>query len=263
MSTQRRTRSLSYDASQTRRIDELAASKSIPSNFLEDRRSVYWDWNVPTYTGKTTEFVLTPRQETLYYSKRLHPHYLENRPSPMWPVSSAALQGTCPQRIERLSQAKEGHPLYEPPKEVETVVSDRAKRAICSARVRTLAQPKHTYQRDAETPSRNLGSSQSRRGDAEPSNRILLLSQHKRCHSSYEPCREVKWDVSRGAMSAMATDRIQKLSRPREGGRDNYNPNAWTVSRAALTAHASPRIGELAAPLPRKTRTKKTLATTA
>jgi hypothetical protein len=41
---------------QTRRIDELATSKAIPQGFLEDRRSVYWDRNIPKFTPEITKF---------------------------------------------------------------------------------------------------------------------------------------------------------------------------------------------------------------
>lgn len=71
--------------------------------------------------------------------------------------------------------------------------------------------------------------------------------------------RGVQWPVGKSTLSHTASERTHKLAQPKNRNRDleDYNPHAWSVSRGALLAQASPRINELCVPLPRKCRPKK------
>ena len=68
--------------------------------------------------------VLTPRQEQLVYSKRLHPNYQGDRHTPIWPVSPNALRATASKRITQLAESKRVHSKYQPPKGVSLKIND-------------------------------------------------------------------------------------------------------------------------------------------
>ena len=89
--------------------------------------------------------------------------------------------------------------------------------------------------------------------------RIMNLAQPKALSGFYEPPRPCIWDVTREAQNCVPTERTLKLARPKnrhpEG--EDYDPRTYIVSRSALLARASPRINELATPIPRKVRAKK------
>ncbi|XP_062520313.1 sperm microtubule associated protein 2-like [Corticium candelabrum] len=248
---------------QTRRIDELSTSKAIPQGFLEDRRSVYWDRNIPKWRPETTNFVLSAHQEQLVCPKVLHKEYLGDRPSPIWPVSKSAQKAKSTPRLEVLSQPKATHREYEPAREIQTVVSDAAKHAGCSDRLRTLCQHK-TYP-NSEDELRNWdwstweSSVPQRAKTAEPSSHTLQLAEEKKPHPQWKPSRSVQWKVSRAALNHELSETSQKLAQPKERGQqEDYNPKAWKVSSASLQAQASARLQELCLPLARKMRSKKT-----
>ena len=91
------------------------------------------------------------------------------------------------------------------------------------------------------------------------SQRVKILAESKKISDRYLPPRGVKWEVSKEALSSVASERVMKLARPKSKHLDteDYKATAWMVSPSALLAQASPRINELATPLPRKTRAKK------
>lgn len=62
--------------------------------------------------------VLTPRQAQLVYSKKLHPQYQGDRPSPIWKVSGPAKSATTSPHLVKLAQPKQLHPSYQPCREV-------------------------------------------------------------------------------------------------------------------------------------------------
>ena len=90
------------------------------------------------------------------------------------------------------------------------------------------------------------------------SDRVVILSEPKLTHPHYQPPR-LDFSVSKEALNCIATERINQLARVknRHPEAEDYNPNTFTVSRSALLAQASPRIEELSTPLPRKVKAKK------
>lgn len=94
----------------------------------------------------------------------------------------------------------------------------------------------------------------------EASDRVCALSRPKSTHPLYKSNRPVQWVISPATLTHTATERLQKLAEFKQvaGYREDYNGHAWSVSRAALLAQPSPRLEELATPLPRKCRTRKT-----
>lgn len=252
------------DINQLSRYRRLATPKSLPTGFLEDRRSVYWENGIPAKDyNKTTVCVLSPRQAQLVYSKRLHIDYIGDRPSPIWPVSPSALTATPTPRLLQLARSKNVHPNYHPCRGVMTVVPRSALLVTPTHRLCHLAHHK-TYSPLQIKPSSEWDWSQwasdvsPAATRAEASVRVVELSHAKQSDPLYKPCREVQWPVREGAKSHTASELTVKLSNPKSRTSGDYNPRAWIVSRAALHAQASPRLSELATPLPRKCRQKKT-----
>ena len=62
--------------------------------------------------------VLTARQAQLVYSKKLHPQYQGDHPSPIWKVSERAKTATASPRVQQLAQPKQLHPGYQPCRQV-------------------------------------------------------------------------------------------------------------------------------------------------
>jgi len=73
--------------------------------------------------------------------------------------------------------------------------------------------------------------------------RLLQLSQPKKFHSEYEPCRPVQTFVTRAAQNAVASPRVESLCTPKT--RPNIEQREWTIKKAALLSRASPRVQEL------------------
>jgi hypothetical protein len=222
---------------------------------------VYWDRNIPKFTPEITQFVVSDRQEQLSHPKQLHREYEGDRPSPIWPVSRNAQRAKATTRLESLAVSKSTHKDYLPDKQIQTIVSDSAKQAVCSDRLMSLAHHK-TYPQSEDLSKWDWSEWQSqipeRAKTAEPSERTIHLAQEKRPHSQWRPSKKVQWDVSRAALSYEPSENLAKLALPRERGQnEDYNGKAWVVSRAALQAQASPRIQELCIPLPRKVRAPK------
>lgn len=90
------------------------------------------------------------------------------------------------------------------------------------------------------------------------STRVLALAEPKPLHDRYKPPR-LDFSVSKEAQNCTPTERVIQLSRPRNKHpeAEDYDAMAYTVSRSALKAVSSPRINELASPIPRKIRVKK------
>ena len=93
--------------------------------------------------------------------------------------------------------------------------------------------------------------------NAHCSPRLDNLSDAKKQPSAFVGERTVQWPVSSNAMNAVATLRLQQLSRPKSGRMrvDDHDP--YKVTFAAKNARATPRVSELCEPLPRKVRSKK------
>ena len=90
------------------------------------------------------------------------------------------------------------------------------------------------------------------------SSRVLALAEPKPLHDMYQPPR-LNFSVSKEAQNCTPTERVIQLSRPRNKHMDteDYDSMAYIVSRSALKAVSSPRINELAIPIQRKVKSKK------
>lgn len=260
----RRPHTHSYSES---RVVELSNCKAVPIGFFEDRRSVYWDNNIPVkdYTQTTTP-QLTKRGKELALPKELHANYLGDRPSPIWTVTIPPKNHTSSERTESLAQSKLVHNDYRPCRTVETVITSTALRAVSSARVRDLSHPKsgsgvpqHTLEEWGQPAWEISGAAKN----AIPSGQLDQLANPKNPHKNYFPPREVIWTVSKSAKRAIATEQVLKLSNPKSynAGSEDYNPNAWVVSEGAKRAAASAHTITLATPIARKQRQKLIKAT--
>lgn len=78
---------------------------------------------------------------------------------------------------------------------------------------------------------------------AATNDRLLQLSQPKKFHSEYEPCRPVQTSVSRAAQKAVASPRVETLCTPKT--RPNIEGREWTIKKGALSSRASQRVQEL------------------
>lgn len=78
---------------------------------------------------------------------------------------------------------------------------------------------------------------------AAANDRLLQLSQPKKFHSDYEPCRPVQTSVSLAAQKAIASPRVEALCNPKT--RPSIEGREWTIKRGALTSRASQRVQEL------------------
>ena len=78
---------------------------------------------------------------------------------------------------------------------------------------------------------------------ASPSERLVYLSQHKKFHTDYKPCRPVQTTVSLAAQKASASERIENLSVAKK--RPTIVEREWIIKKGALTSRASQRVQEL------------------
>ena len=84
--------------------------------------------------------------------------------------------------------------------------------------------------------------------------RTLELSKSKNLSDKYQPSRDVAWPVTQASLYAVASNRLDELSKPiKRETMDHlqFNPDAFRVSTNALKAKTSKRVDELAEPLER------------
>lgn len=107
-------------------------------------------------------------------------------------------------RTATLARPKQTHPLYQPSRQVQTVVSDAAK-------------------------------------NSSPSEHTLQLSRPKLRREG--PFQDPQWVVSRGALGGVATERVGELARPKKlaEGYQQSRDVIWRVSLGARNAIASTR----------------------
>ncbi|XP_036368976.1 testicular haploid expressed gene protein-like [Octopus sinensis] len=157
----------------------------------------------------------------------LHPKHSQHimqtqiQSSPQWPVSPAALNANCSPRLTDLAVSKKFHPLFIAPRPVQT---------------------------DVPLSARNV----------KPSPRIILLSEplSRRINANVQEGQKTKFHATKPAtFSSSATfARLEKLA-VSKGLHPNFVPNLPSqrpVTRAALSAMPSPRLEELSSPLPRR-----------
>ncbi|XP_033903762.3 testicular haploid expressed gene protein-like [Acipenser ruthenus] len=242
------------------RIDVLAKPKK---NFLKfpDRHSVYWLDNMPSQRAATTS-VLTPRLSELSQFKALNTKYSEDRRSPIWTVSAAALKSTATKRLEELAQPKAVSQEWEPQRFVYSVVSEAVKSAVPSPRILQLARPKRRYPPVARdsliwSPEQGISIVTEAACSAVATPRLQDLATAKKVHPLFLPEKPTAWPVPESAMKVVASDRVHMLAKPkvRKGIFEGYDP--YLVTETAKQAQASLRVLELSTPLPRKVRHKK------
>ncbi|ESP02661.1 hypothetical protein LOTGIDRAFT_237889 [Lottia gigantea] len=247
-------------ATATRRIDVLAKPKSVHPEHSDDRRSVYWIDRKPIQPGPggTTKIVITGRVEELSKSKDVNKEYVYHRPTPIWEVKPGALKATASGRVEQLSLHKtyNRHQMERPP---HTTVTEAAKSANITDRLENLAKPKNRIDR-FEVNEKEWGETQpvsEAAKKARITERVESLAEPKQPHSQFQPAKPIMWEVSDLAIKALASLRLQQLSRPRSRTmiKDDYDP--YVVSRAARKAKATGRVEELSEPIERKKRDKK------
>ena len=129
---------------------------------------------------KTTRCSLTNRMEELTKPKSLHNEYSGDRPSPIWDVSTASRTHTPTLRTFDLARAKTMHMEYRPCRSVETAICPAAKRAVASARIERLSNPKKDKRSGGE----------------------------ERCEEWGQPA----WNISRSAKNATATEHLENLA---------------------------------------------------
>jgi len=219
------------------------------------RNSVIWEVSPLAMKADATQRIMDLSRFKIppaaYREDRLN-HVLScGRESPIWQVSEAAKRARDKHRLEALARAKTPHRDYQPPREVESVVSDNAKKAIASPRLETLAKAKNRPDgpfRDSQWPVSDL----ARNATATP--RQLELAKPKGLVEGYQQERSVLWEVSRASRRTVATARTVDLAQPiMRATMDHvqFNPDAFVVSEAAKKGRCPARIEELAQPLVR------------
>ena len=88
--------------------------------------------------------------------------------------------------------------------QVQTIVSEAAKRSTASAHTERLAMAKTSVEGKFREPQWQVSDAAKK---ARASDRTLDLSRSKRLVDDYQPCRNVEWKVSNGAKNAVASNR--------------------------------------------------------
>ncbi|XP_074834039.1 sperm microtubule associated protein 2 [Carettochelys insculpta] len=236
-----------WDATKERRISYLARPK-VNHQIVCNRVSVYWTDKLPSKTHRVTVPVLTPRQEELSQSKKVDRGLEENRPSPVWPMSTASKHAVASPRLKELAQPKLINSAWEVDRPVCTVVSRGAMAATAQERTIHLAIPKkRDFSARVNTPPVTPRS-------ISQLTRTQYLARPKTEHPSYLHDKPVRWPVSAGARNTIMSARLSELAHPKVRKQifEGYDP--YRISRAALHAEASPRLQELS--IPRRVRKK-------
>ncbi|XP_033633188.1 testicular haploid expressed gene protein-like [Asterias rubens] len=219
------------------------------------RNSVIWEvsplamkGNASHRVSELSRFKIPP---AAFKEDRINGALSCGRESPIWEVSEAAKRAKSRLRLESLAKEKMPHRDYQPPREIESVVSDTAKKAIASARLESLSRAKSRPEgpfRDSKWPVSDL----ARNASATP--RQLELAKPKGLVDGYQHERPVQRDISRASRRTIATTRTVDLARPiMRATMDHvqFNPDAFIVSDGAKRARCPPRIEELAQPMTR------------
>ncbi|KAJ8321872.1 hypothetical protein KUTeg_000343 [Tegillarca granosa] len=206
--------------------------------------------------------VATPRVQELARHRNAVSTYKGDRPTPIWGVKRSALSVEATPRIQELGRHKDAHPEYKMDRSAYTTVGHASRSTQPTPRLESLAQPKVREDRHGvvETQWGQYFPVSNAAKKAQPSERLEQLAESKKYHSHYRGEKPIQWPVSSSALTAMASLRLQQLSRPssRTLIKDDYDP--YKVSLPAKRARATPRLEELCVPLPRKVRQKKVIS---
>ncbi|XP_068090174.1 sperm microtubule associated protein 2 [Hyperolius riggenbachi] len=241
--------------SEKSRLDILAQPKV---NYLKypDRPSVYWQ-DKPNMSFSSG---LSERQEELAKPKQVNNMFIQDRPSPIWPVKSSALVVVPSPRVEELAQAKPVSQYWVEDRSAYSVVTEGAKKAFASARVAELAMPKNCMDRSVPSTPNSMEEeeeSPTSKNMVACTARIEALAVSKTEHPHFQHDLPVQRAVSASALHSQASDRVCQLAkaRIRKSLFEGYDP--YRISPAAKHVEASPRIIELCSAPARRQRQKR------
>lgn len=242
------------------RIDHLARPKRLPAEYNDDRRSVYWVEQQPLRVGPDghTVVVATPRVSELSRSRTVVGAWRPHRPSPMWMVSPGAMSAEASGRLAQLAQHRSAMTSYSYDRNPQWDVARPATTTTASQRLEQLATPKAREERHSNFDpywGYNIGVSKNAMF-AKLSERVDILSEPKGYNKEFRDERPIKSIVSQEAMEAIASLRLQQLARPRSRTmiKDDFDP--YKIAPSAKKTRPSPRVEELAMAIPRKIRQK-------
>ena len=89
-------------------------------------------------------------------------------------------------------------------RQVQTFVSEAAKRCSASEYTERLAKAKHSMEGPFREPQWQVTDAAKK---ARATDRIIDLSRPKKVAEDHQPCRNVEWRVSDGAKNAVASNR--------------------------------------------------------
>ncbi|XP_038596359.1 testicular haploid expressed gene protein [Tachyglossus aculeatus] len=222
------------------RTDALTMPK-INHQIPTSRSSGHWtDKKLPDNSHKMTMPTISLRLEQLAKPKPIYLFYNENRRSPIWNVSRAALLAEASPRLKTLSAPKTWSNSWMTEHSISTPVSKAALTTQAKPRTLELAVPKkQTVPSTEKLNKTKFPSSDLKR---------LQLIEPKPEPQSHQPKIPAQRPVVEDTKNAVASPRIMQLAKPKErkGVRKDYNP--YLISPATLMAEASPRTLELSTP---------------
>ncbi|KAJ8003735.1 hypothetical protein DPEC_G00151440 [Dallia pectoralis] len=245
------------------RIEQLARPKPDLLRF-PDRPSVYWLDELSTQRNGSTTVKLTPRLSQLCVKKQPKAGFEQTRLSPQWEVSVGALRACPSNRVCSLALPRLPTIGWEPERLLLTPPSRAVQTAVASPRTCQLACPKqrlglHSPQPYKTSLAPHRPKTTSSRLQLLSHSFFLLLTTHctplpvpKSDHPQYHQDRPVSWPVPRSVREAVASERVQVLSEPKQRRALYQDYNPYMVTQAARSASATPRLLELCQPLPRK-----------
>lgn len=166
-------------------------------------------------------------------------------------MSTAALNAICSPRVTDLAESKKFHPLFIAPRPVQTEVPYSARNVIPSPRIILLSVPipRKITTKLQEAKKKKLYDVESpylSRSAVFP--RLEKLAISKSLHPDFIPNLPSQRPITRAALNATSSPRIEELSspHPRRLIKNTYEP--FKVNSSAQHAVASDRIVELAKP---------------
>ena len=186
------------------------------------------------------------------------PHYplACGRSSPIWEVSENAKNAREKPENSRLAEPKKTHPSFVPARDVQWPVTPAAFHGQASSRTEMLARPKDRADGLIRHP---VWAVRRPALKAVASTRLQELSKPRQLPDEYRPLRDVEWKVPRSAVKVHASERIKSLSQPivrQSMDHVQFNPDAFKVSESAKNARISSRVNDLAQPVQRSMRIK-------
>ncbi|XP_052832213.1 testicular haploid expressed gene protein isoform X1 [Octopus bimaculoides] len=194
---------------------------------------------------------VSQRLMVLSQSKQLHARYVPPRASPQWPVSSAAMNATCSPRVIDLAVSKKFHPLFIAPRPVQTAVPISARNVKPSPRILLLSVPvprRISTKLQPGQKSKLYAIKPASVSSSTTYSRLEKLAVSKSLHPNFVPNLPSQRPITRAALTAVPSPRIEELSspHPRRLMKNTFEP--FKVNPSAQHAVASDRIVELAKP---------------